>query len=96
MWNTGPGSGEAVQTLTEGRPGVNISGVQFADRAARDAFAKPIDDSNEVATAVIVKSAVSQAMGTLFLRLSRPARPVKLFVDEQEAARWVATVPVAD
>jgi hypothetical protein len=67
----------------------------FADRAARDAIASSIDDSDEVATAIIVGSAISRAMGTLFLKLSRPVRPVRLFLDEGEAARWVATVPVA-
>ena len=52
--------------------------------------ATSLDDSNEVATAVIVGSPISRALGTLFLKLSRPARPVKLFLDEEEAVRWVA------
>ena len=86
---------EAVSTVSNGKPVravVDISGVQFADRAARDGFAQPIDDSNEVATAVVVDSAISRAMGTLFLKLSRPSRPVQLFLDEDEAVRWVAAV----
>jgi hypothetical protein len=90
---------EAMQKLANGSPVravVDISGVQFADREARDAFARPIDDSSEVATALIVQSAISRAMGTLFLKLSRPSRPVKLFLDEDEVARWVASVPAFD
>ena len=89
---------EAVHEVSNGAPVravVDISGVVFADRAARDAIASSIDDSDEVATAIIVGSAISRAMGTLFLKLSRPARPVRLFLDDEEAARWVATVPVA-
>jgi hypothetical protein len=90
---------EAVREVAGGAPVravVDISGVQFADRPARDAMATSLDDSNEVATAVIVGSAVSRALGTLFLKLSRPARPVRLFLDEEEAVRWVAAVPAPD
>ena len=90
---------EAVREVADGAPiraVVDISGVQFADRHARDAIATALDDSNEVATAVIVGSPISRALGTLFLKLSRPKRPVKLFLDEEEAARWVATVPASD
>ena len=90
---------QVVAALTGGRPVravVDISGVEFANRAARDAFAQPIDDSNEVATAVVVGSSVARALGSLFLKLSRPSRPVRLFVDENEAAQWVASVPTPE
>ena len=86
---------DAVQEVSKGAPiraVVDISGVQFADRHARDAIATALDGSNEVATAVIVGSPASRALGSLFLKLSRPARPVKLFLDEEEAANWAATV----
>ncbi len=89
---------EAIQVVSDAAPVravVDISGVQFADRAARDAIASSIDDSDEVATAVIVGSAISRAMGTLFLKLSRPVRPVRLFLGKEEAAKWVATVPAS-
>lgn len=91
----GAGIRQAVLELTDGAPVravVDISGIRFADRAARDAFGKPVDDSSEIATAVIVGSAVAKALGTLFLRLSRPSRPVRLFLEAEEAARWVASV----
>lgn len=89
---------EAVEHVSKGAPVravVDISGVQFADRAARDAMASVLDDSNEVATAIIVDSSISRAMGTLFLKLSRPKRPTRLFIGEREAATWVAGVPIA-
>jgi hypothetical protein len=88
---------EAVQHLSKGVPVravVDISGVQFADRDARDAMATALDDSDEIATAIIVDSAISRAMGTLFLKLSRPARPTRIFIGEREAARWAAGVPL--
>ena len=90
-----PGVARAVGELSEGRPVravVDISSVQFADRSARDAFSHAIDDSMEVATAIVVNSTISRMLGTLFLKLSRPARPVRLFLDEAEAASWVASV----
>ena len=86
---------DAVREVSNGYPVravVDISGVEFADRGARDAIANSLDDSNEVATAVIVSSAISRALGALFLKLSRPARPVRLFLDENEAASWVRGV----
>ncbi len=89
---------DAVIDLSEGAPVrvvVDVSGVKFADRKARDAIASSLDDSNEVATAVIVGTPISLALGTLFLRLSRPKRPVRLFLDEAEAASWVAGVPAS-
>lgn len=84
-----------VERLSGGRPVravVDISGVQFADRAARDAFSRVIDDSLEVATAVIVGTTVSQILGTLFLKLSRPSRPVRLFAEPHDGAEWVSSV----
>lgn len=92
-----PGIHAAIREVSRGRPVravVDISGVRFADRSARNAFAKPVDDLNEVATALVVDSPMSRAMGTLFLKLSRPARPVRLFLDADEAARWVTSVPL--
>jgi hypothetical protein len=89
----------AVQEVSNSAPVravVDVSGVQFADRDARDAIASSLDDSNEVATAVIVGSAISRALGTLFLKLSRPARPVRLFLDENDAANWARGVPAPD
>lgn len=94
-----PGIREAVRELSKGLPVrvvVDVSSIEFADREARDAIAASLDDSCEVATAVIVGSPISRALGTLFLKLSRPARPVRLFLDETDAARWVAAVPIAD
>jgi hypothetical protein len=90
-----PEVASAVDQLSGGnrvRAVVDISGVQFADRQARDAFSNTIDHSVEVATAIIVNSSISRMLGTLFLKLSRPTRPVRMFLDNDEAAAWVAGV----
>ena len=85
---------EAVLGLTGGEPIralVDISGVGFADRKARDAFGSEWD-ANEIATAVVVGSAVSRTLGNLWLQLSKPARPVRLFSDHASALDWVKRV----
>jgi hypothetical protein len=68
---------------------VDASGVEFADREARDAFSAPRANANEVATALIVGSLVSRTLGNMFLNLSKPKRPVKLFTDEAEGLAWL-------
>lgn len=83
-----------VRELTGGKavPAiVDIRGAAFADRAARDGFAGDEEASAELATALIVDKAFSQHLGNLFLGMSRPARPVRMFTSETEAREWVAT-----
>ncbi len=85
---------QAVLRLTGGRhtPAVvDIRGVAFADRAARDGFAGDEDSSGESATALIVDNAFSKRLGNLFLQMSKPGRPVRMFTSEEEAAAWART-----
>jgi len=85
---------QAVQELTAGKPApavVDIRGAAFADRAARDGFAGDDGTSAELATALIVDKAFSRRLGNLFLRMSRPDRPVRMFFSEEEAAGWART-----
>ncbi|MDH3730149.1 MAG: hypothetical protein OES13_03325 [Acidimicrobiia bacterium] len=65
---------------------VDMRGVAFADRAARKVFAN--DVSFESATALIVESSVSSALGNAYLRMSRPSRPTKLFTSTAKARDW--------
>ncbi len=81
----------AMEDLTGGRAApavVDIRGVAFANRQARQFFSQDLDASPEIATALIVGSGPSRAMANLFLKLSRPARPVRSFTREEEAAAW--------
>ena len=85
---------QAVLRLTAGDPVpsvVDIRGAAFADRAARDGFAGDEDASAELATALIVDRAFSQRLGNLFLLMSKPKRPVRMFTSEEQATAWART-----
>jgi len=85
---------DAVRQITSGRamPAVvDIRGVAFADKAARDGFAGDEHSSNELATALVVDKRFSKHLGNLFLRMSKPRRPVRMFTSEEEAAGWART-----
>lgn len=85
---------QAVLRLTAGDPApsvVDIRGAAFADRAARDAFAGDEEASAELATALIVDKAFSRRLGNLFLQMSKPTRPVRMFTSEEEATAWART-----
>ena len=84
---------EAVARLTEGNPVpaiVDIRGVVFADNEARRAFGGSAEESNEIATAIIVASRITRTLGNLFMTAGDSARPVKLFSSEDEALEWIA------
>ncbi len=82
----------AVRRVTGGSkvPAViDMRGVAFADREARNSFAGSSETSLEVATALIVDSSFSRNLGNLFLKFSTPQRPVKMFTTEESAVEWV-------
>jgi hypothetical protein len=84
----------AVRSLTAGKrvPAVvDIRGAGFADRAARDGFAGDEETSWETATALIIDQAFSRRLGNLYLRWSKPDRPVRLFTSEEAAVAWATT-----
>jgi hypothetical protein len=85
---------QAVRELTAGKPVpaiIDIRGAAFADRAARDAFSGDQDSSSELASALIVDKAFSRRLGNLFLQMSKPERPVRMFTSEEEAIAWART-----
>ena len=85
---------QAVRELTGGKPVpaiVDIRGAAFADRAARDGFAGDDSTSVELATALIVDNAFSNRLANLYLKMSKPHRPVRMFTSEKEALVWVRT-----
>ena len=84
---------DAVGRLTGNKPTpavVDISHIGFATAAARNRFAGSIDDSKELATALIVRNGPSRLMANVFLKLARPKRPVGVFIDPAKAAEWAA------
>ena len=59
------------------------------DRAAREYYAGPELAAVVSAAALLVSSPVGRVIGTFFLRIARPATPIRLFTDEQEALAWL-------
>lgn len=68
---------------------VDIRNVKFADRAARDVFSEDLEF--ESATAIVVSSGLTQSIGNLYLGISRPSRPTRLFISIDEATRWAGS-----
>ncbi len=84
---------QAVAEVTGGRrvPAlVDMRRVAYADADARKLFAASADEAFELATALLVDSRSSSAMADLFLRFTKPRRPVRIFTDESEAIQWAA------
>lgn len=65
---------------------VDIRAAAFAEREAREVFAREVPF--EVATALVVDSKVSQALGNFYLKLSQPSRPTKVFTSVADARMW--------
>lgn len=81
-----------VAYLCEERPHstvLDISGVTYLAKDAREWLR---DHSNQagitVSVALITNSYTSKIIGNIFLRLSRPSFPMRLFSDKEEAMRW--------
>lgn len=82
---------DAVRSLTGGTPCpaiVDMRHISFATAAARREFGGPESDEMESATALIVRNTGSRLMAQAFLRLSRPRRPIEVFVDSRRAKEW--------
>lgn len=61
------------------------------DRAARELYAGPELAAVVSAAALLVGSPVGRVIGTFFLRIARPAAPIRIFTDEDAALAWLAT-----
>jgi hypothetical protein len=93
-------SGELAQRTTEvladlfdGRKApaiVDIGELQFADKDARDVFARLGANAPETATAILVKPAENPASGihAFLFSTMKPDRPVGVFESEAEAVAW--------
>jgi hypothetical protein len=64
----------------------NIKGVT---KEARDYFASKEAIQYIKAAALLAPSFVTKMMGTFFLTFNRPAVPIRLFTDRQEAIKWL-------
>jgi len=81
---------EAVTRLTGGRRSpllVDLHDVSSQDRATRAEWARRNDLQSAVA--LIVGTPLSRMMGNLFINMSRPSTPTRLFDDETSALAWL-------
>lgn len=65
--------------------------VKSMDRDARNYFAGPATASWQVASALLVDSPLTRAIGNFFMGLNKPLVPTRLFTNEQEAKSWLKT-----
>ena len=67
---------------------VDVRGLRYMSKETRDAFARQ-RSSMVAAIAVLVASSLQQAMGNLYLTVSRPVIPTRLFSSEELAIDWL-------
>ena len=83
------------QQLDDGKPLpflMDIRRARSLSREARNYFAS--DEAAQVfaATALLVSSPLSRAIGNFFLGLNKPKMQTRLFTDENEALAWLKSV----
>ena len=59
------------------------------ERAAREYYAGPELAAVVSAAALLVGSPVGRVIGTFFLRIAKPAAPIRIFTDKREALAWL-------
>ncbi|GEM_PF-4747111 len=69
---------------------VDIRGVAFAERDARDLFAREGDVVEAATVLVVTPGTPGAAMAELWRKHSRPSRPVEVVFSVEEAAEWAA------
>jgi len=81
-----------VAYLCEERPHstvLDISGVSYLSKEAREWLQQQSSQwGKTVSAALITNSFVSKAIGNLFIRLSKPSFPVRLFESRESAEQW--------
>jgi hypothetical protein len=68
---------------------VDISQMRSITREARSYFGGPETAAIETATALVVKSHLSRAIGNFFIGINRSVLPTRLFSNEADAAQWL-------
>ena len=70
---------------------VDIRGAMSTDTEGRKYYSRPELVDYFSACAFIVDSPLSRVIGSLYLGLSKPPFPVRLFKSENEALTWLTT-----
>lgn len=84
---------EVLADLLQGRKApaiVDIGELQFADKDARDVFARMGANTPETATAILVRPGENPASGihAYLFSTMKPDRPIAVFESEAEAVEW--------
>ena len=68
---------------------VDITRVSSITSNGRKYIAEELAKSGIPATALLVKSRISQLLGSFFIGINKPEFPVRLFDNEQDALKWL-------
>jgi hypothetical protein len=68
---------------------IDARNVQSITKEARDYFASDEGVSLLLASALILDSVLGKFLGNFFLQINKPKTPLKLFIDEKEAMKWL-------
>ena len=72
----------------------NITSVKNSTKEARDFFAAGKHCDEIRASAILINSIVGSMIGNFFILINKPAKPTKLFTNEYEAKKWLATYKI--
>lgn len=72
---------------------VDLRGVKFQSKEARDYFAGPEGGRVTAAVALLLGSPVSRMIGNFLLKRQTQAVPTRLFTDEGQAIAWLQGLP---
>ena len=68
---------------------IDSRGINSISREARSFFTTNGRETNTMAFAILIDSAVSKVVGNFFLGINKPAVPTKLFRNEKDALHWL-------
>lgn len=69
---------------------IDMRAIAFADRDAREAFARDPSGGVEVATALVIGPKIADFLASRFVRGAQPERPIAMFDTVDEAMEWAA------
>jgi hypothetical protein len=70
---------------------VDVRGLLYIEQEAREAFAAE-RSSTLSAIAILLNSPLHRTLTNVYLAVSRPAVPTRMFTDEAEAIRWLGVM----
>ena len=86
---------EAHNALADHRPRAILADLRKinvgANRSARKYYVSDEASRLKLAMAMVTSSSIQRMAGNLFLKLSKPPYPARIFPDTPEAIRWLKT-----